>query len=102
MSYLSDRDAVVALCELSFKQDCVISVGLTDGSLVLGGSVDSTAIFDAVSGIDDVILLTLRRHGDVVGKFSLLLQGDPDCVVVDHSAGPFCSAIFYRWSPDEA
>lgn len=97
MSFSSDRASLDFLCERFFAEGCLVTVGFTDGEVIARDCSDAASVFDAASSTGDVVVLSLRRAGALCGLFTVLLQDDPDCLVVDHSATALCEAAFEAW-----
>lgn len=98
MSFASDRASLDALCGAIFYHRLTVDVLFTDGEVIASRLTDAAAVFDAASATSDDVLLVLRREGLKDGVFHVLLQDDPDCLVVDHSANILCQSIFDVWS----
>lgn len=97
MSYSSDRASLDALCASIFSDGLSVDVVFEDGEAIALTCTTSAAVYDAASATSDPVKLKLRRVGPLVGVFVVLLQDDPDCLVVDHSDNELCNSIFNRW-----
>lgn len=97
MSFSSDRASLAALVKLIVKAGYTVTV-TSDGD-VLGRDLTSAAsVHAAASATADPVRLWLGRDDRPHGSFIVLLQDDPDCLVVDHTGNEVCHAIFEAWS----
>lgn len=97
MSFSSDRAALDALCAAMFKHGLTLDVCFQDAEVIAEGLTDAAAVFEAASATSDPVVLWLHEGVYRRGWFLLLMQDDPDCLVVDHSANKFCQSIFDEW-----
>jgi hypothetical protein len=97
MSFSSDRASLDALCGAIFHHRLTVDVQFEDGEVIASVLTDAAAVFEAASATSDPVLLVLRREGLKDGVFLVLLQDDPDCLVVDHSTNILCQSIFDVW-----
>lgn len=95
--FATDRASLDALSSRIFNQQHSIDVAFEDGEVIASGLTTCAAVFEAVSATSDPVLLRLRRDGATYGVFCVLLQDDPDCLVVDHSDNLLCNHIFDEW-----
>lgn len=98
MPYATDRDSLDALCFAIFHHGLTVDVQFEDGEVIAPRLSSSTAVFEAASATSDPVLLVLRRDGVKDGVILVLLQDDPECLVVDHSDNILCNAICDAWS----
>lgn len=98
MSFSSDTAALDALCASILKRGLWVNV-VSEGDIILAGSKSAAAIKAAVEAVDGPVSLTLlgaqtRR----MGRFSILLQEDPDCLIVDYSVNVVTETIWREWA----
>lgn len=100
MSYVSDDAALSSLCALIFKRDLSVTV-LSEGDRLCVPSRDYLTVREAVCSVsDDVMLLMVGVSGRRVGWFRVLLQDDPDCLIVDYGVNAVTEVIWRHWSVD--
>lgn len=97
MSFSTDREALDALAALIFTQGYASDVLFEDGEVIARNLVSPSALFEAASSTGDPVKITLRRNDTLHGVFLVLLQDDPDCLIVDHSSNGLCQSIFDAW-----
>lgn len=97
MSFSSDRASLDFLCVLIFEQGFSIDVVFEDGESIATGCTTRAAVFEAASATSDPVKLKLRRGGPLFGVFLVLLQDDPECLIVDHTDNDVCNSIFNLW-----
>lgn len=98
MSYVSDDASLSSLCAEIFKRDFSITV-LSEGDRLCPPSRDYLTVREAVCSVgDDVMLLMVDETGRRVGWFRVLLQDDPDCLIVDYGQNARTDAIWAEWS----
>lgn len=97
MSFPSDAHALEVLGTLIVSHGLVIDVAFQDGEVIASNLISVSAVHEAVTCTDDPVRLVLRREQARCGWFLVLLQDDPDCLIVDHSDNLICNAIFDAW-----
>lgn len=97
MSFSSDAKALDALVSNILAHGVTVDVHFQDGDAIAKSLISPTAIHEAVTCTSDPVRLVLRREALRCGSFLVLLQDDPDCLVVDHSANLLCQSIFDAW-----
>lgn len=95
--FATDKASLDALCAAIFHHRLTVDVLFEDGEAIARSCTSAAAVFEAASATSDPVLLVLRRDGVKDGVFQVLLQDDPDCLVVDHSDNILCNAIFDAW-----
>lgn len=97
MSFVSDDAALSALCDVILKRGFAVSV-LSEGEAILDGSRSAVSIMTAVNAVSDDCVLVLHAMGRRAGWFLVLLQDDPDCLIVDYPVNPDTETIWREWS----
>lgn len=95
--FLTDQAALDALSAIIFASGFSLDVTFEDGEVIARNLVSPSAVYEAASCTGDPVLLVVRRDGMKDGVFVVLLQDDPDCLVVDHSDNVVCNHLFNRW-----
>lgn len=97
MSFASDSAALSALVSAIKDRGYYVSV-FSEGDRLLAASRSFLSISVAVQSVtDDCVLLLIAEDGKRAGFFRVLLQDDPDCLIVDHSDNALCNEIFDQW-----
>lgn len=98
MSYKSDAASLSALCNAILDRKYQITV-LSEGDRLCQPTKSFLTVSVAVHSVtDDCVLLLIDATGKRCGFFRVLLQDDPDCLIVDHSDNVLCNAIYSDWS----
>lgn len=98
MSFSSDRSALDALCAAILKRGLWVNV-VSEGDIILAGSKSAASIISAVEAVDGPVSLTLLGAGTRrVGRFLLLMQDDPDCLIVDYPVNEVTETIWREWA----
>lgn len=98
MSFSSDTAALDALCAVILKRGLWVNV-VSEGDIILAGSKSAVSIMAAVQAVDGPVSLTLLAAGTRrVGRFLLLLQDDPDCLIVDYPVNEVTETIWREWA----
>lgn len=98
MSFASDAAALDALVASILKRGLWVDV-VSEGDTILAGSKSAVSIMTAVHAVDGPVSLTLRGpQTRRVGRFDLLLQDDPDCLIVDYPVNAVTETIWREWA----
>lgn len=98
MSFRSDAAALSALVTAILERGYCIKV-MSEGDALCQPSRSFLTISVAVHSVtDDCFLLLINGEGKRAGWFRILLQDDPDCLVVDYGQNAVTDAIWDQWS----
>lgn len=97
MAFKSDAAALSALCTLIFRRKYAISVMSGGDRLCAPTSTFLTVSVACHATTDDCILLIIDGSGKRCGYFRILMQDDPDCLIVDFGENVLTNSIFDEW-----
>lgn len=98
MSFRSDAASLSALASAILGRGYSIKV-MSEGDLLCQPTRSFLTVSVAVHSVtEDCLLLVINGDGKRSGWFRVLMQDDPDCLVVDHSDNVLCNLIFDEWS----